>query len=93
MEENPIEELKQKTGREDDSDDTLDQNSNNDGALHLLSPDESEETIEVKHKKEPENKLKPGKNLKPNSSIKPEEVISIQLLALQKNSKVCNLMA
>ena len=67
MEEYWIEELKQKTGREDDSDDTLDQNSNNDGALHLLSPDESEETIEVKHKKEPENKLKPGKNLKPNS--------------------------
>ncbi|MBT6775047.1 DUF4190 domain-containing protein [Candidatus Woesearchaeota archaeon] len=68
-EENHIEELKKRTGQEDDSEDTLDQNSTNDGALNLLSPEDDEEAaVESKKeaKKKSEVELKPGKQFKPN---------------------------
>jgi len=72
-EENHIEELKKRTGQEDDSEDALDHNSTNDGALNLLSPEDDEEAAveskkEVKKKSKKESEVEPklGKQFKPN---------------------------
>lgn len=66
MEDNPIEELKKKTGQQDNSEDTLDQNSNTDGGLHLFSTDDEEKKENHQEKKVSGIKPKPRKNLKPN---------------------------
>jgi len=75
-EENSIEELKKRTGQQDDSEDsrnTLDQDSNKDEGLHLFSTDDEdkeEERLERESKKKSraksEVKLKSGRKLKPN---------------------------
>ena len=71
-EENPIEELKKRTGQQDDAEDsrnTLDPGSNRDEGLHLFSTDddddEEKESPNRKEKKS-EVKLKSGKKFKPN---------------------------
>jgi hypothetical protein len=72
-EENPIEELKKRTGQQDDSKksqedsrNTLDLDSNRDEGLHLFSTDDEEKESVVKSETKIEVKRKPGKKFKPN---------------------------
>ena len=69
-EENHIEELKKRTDQEDDSEDTLDNNSTNDGALNLLSP-ENDEEAEVESKKESKKEVKKEPESKKEKRFKP----------------------
>ena len=70
MDEDHIEELKKRTSQEDDSEDTLDNNSTNDGALNLLSP-ENDEEAEVKLEKESKKKSKKESESKKEKKFKP----------------------
>ena len=69
MEENPIEELKRRTGQQDDSENTLDEDASTNSFLDLSSSSggKTQSNSGGQQKKEPEVKPKTqGKQLKPN---------------------------